>query len=282
MITILTPTYNRAHTLPRLYESLVSQTNCDFEWLVVDDGSIDNTEDLIKTFKRQASFDIRYIKKDNGGKHTALNLGFRKARRKWVLMLDSDDWLRADTIEFLYKEIVLLTKDFNSLSFLKVYENGTVVGDEFGQNINTYLERIYSNTNGDKADLIRVKALEGFSFPEYPGENFMAEAPLFLWLGARGKTHFVNYGGYFCEYLENGLSANSVKNRHRCFNSTLYLYELQYQSFTKHTYRIKAAINWWRFRFFKKSLKDNNSYLPIYYSPLGFIMYLNDKLKKRL
>lgn len=277
MITILTPTYNRANTLPKLYKSLIDQTNHNFEWLVIDDGSTDSTEILVNKYQESAPFNINYFKKENGGKHSALNLGFNKAKKEWIFIVDSDDWLKSNTIEQFYYEIQSLTDEFNSISILKIYEDGRIIGNKFPNNINTYLDRIYNNILGDKADLIRKKALEGFSFPEYTGENFMAESPIFIWLGSRGKTKFINFGGYICKYLEGGLSDNSIINRHRCFNSSLFVYETQYNAF--HTFKLKskAAINWWRFRFFKKISKPNIC-IPFIYSPFGLILYFKDKI----
>ena len=102
MITILTPTYNREKTLKRAYESLLAQTNKDFEWIVVDDGSSDNTKSLIEGFINESKLDIRYIYKTNGGKHTALNVGTAEAKGELLLILDSDDYLSEDAIELSY------------------------------------------------------------------------------------------------------------------------------------------------------------------------------------
>ena len=94
MITILTPTFNRAHLLPRLFESLTHQTDFDFEWLVIDDGSTDGTSDLFagNTFL-SAPFPIRYYRQENGGKHCALNAGVKQAKGDFIFIADSDDWL---------------------------------------------------------------------------------------------------------------------------------------------------------------------------------------------
>lgn len=281
MITILTPTYNRMHTLPRLYESLVSQTCYEFEWLVIDDGSNDDTEILIKTYQEVSPFNIRYLRKMNGGKHTALNFGFREASHDWVFIVDSDDYLKQNTVEVLVNEISTVSDCFNSISILKVYEDGSIIGNKFPSNISSYIEKAYSNVSGDKADLIRLNALEGFSFPEYPNENFMAESPLFIWLGKKGKTRFVNFEGYICEYLKGGLSDSSVANRHRCFRSTLYVYALQYNSFDKNKLKFRAAINWWRFRLFKKMLGNIYS-VPIFYAIPGFLLYFLDRVKGKV
>lgn len=281
MITVLTPTYNRAHTLPRLFQTLCNQINQEFEWLIIDDGSNDDTEQLIASYLEKSSFKIIYIKKSNGGKHTALNLGFNKASFEWVFIVDSDDWLDSNTIDRLTLEIQDLSYKYNSICILRAYEDGCIIGDRFPDNIATYIDRINGSITGDKADVIRKSALDGFFFPEYTTENFMAESPLFLWLGSKGKTRFINFPGYICEYLAEGLSANSISNRHRCVNSTLFVYETQYIAHDSFKLRSRAAINWWRFRAFKRIGKKNNL-IPIAYSPFGISLYVIDKIKAKV
>ena len=92
MLTILTPTYNRYHTLNKLYESLEKQSKKNFEWMIIDDGSTDNTEEIVSRWiEFQKSFKIIYIKKENGGKHTALNEGFKNVQTPLTFIVDSDD-----------------------------------------------------------------------------------------------------------------------------------------------------------------------------------------------
>ena len=107
-ITILTPTYNREKLLHKLYKSLCNQKDKDFEWIVVDDGSNDNTDEYIETIQKKADFPIRYYKKNNGGKHTALNYGCQYVKTKLVFIVDSDDTLTDDailTIQRIYEKI---------------------------------------------------------------------------------------------------------------------------------------------------------------------------------
>jgi glycosyltransferase involved in cell wall biosynthesis len=101
MITIFTPTYNRAYSLRRLYDSLCKQTSNDFEWLVVDDGSTDDTENLINSFIADGKVDIRYFKQANGGKHRAINFGVREARGELFFIVDSDDQVTPDAVEWI-------------------------------------------------------------------------------------------------------------------------------------------------------------------------------------
>lgn len=278
MITILTPTYNREKTLPRLFQSLMEQSSYDFEWLVIDDGSCDGSEKLVSGYRKLAPFQVRYIKKFNGGKHTALNIGFKESEREWIFVVDSDDWLQNDCIEKISNHVQVIPENFHSLSILRQNEKGDVIGDCFTDGLSNYLDRVYANIKGDKGDVFRKSALTGFSFPEYPGENFMAESPLFIWLGKFGNTKFINYPGYICEYQPGGLSDMSVRNRLRCINSTLYVYEKQYELLDRFLLKSKAAINWWRFRL-KNPLIKTSYRPPIIYLPFGLLLCLNDRFK---
>ena len=100
-LTVFTPAYNRAVTLPRLYESLLRQTCFDFEWLIIDDGSSDDTSRLIHSFTGEGKFPVRYVYKENGGKHTAHNLALEEAEGEWFLCVDSDDTLAPDAVEMV-------------------------------------------------------------------------------------------------------------------------------------------------------------------------------------
>ena len=92
-LTILTPTYNRCNEIKKLWISLQNQTSKDFEWLVVDDGSTDDTKSIIKQFQLESDFPIRYIYKENGGKHTALNVGIKTVKSVLTFIVDSDDYI---------------------------------------------------------------------------------------------------------------------------------------------------------------------------------------------
>ena len=105
-ITVYTPTYNRANLLQNLYKSLLQQTYRNFEWLIIDDGSTDNTKQVVNGFISQGIIDIRYFYKQNGGQHTALNMGIEKAEGTLLMDVDSDDYLTDNALErIVYWEI---------------------------------------------------------------------------------------------------------------------------------------------------------------------------------
>ncbi len=101
-LTILTPTYNRKAEIKKLWESLCAQTIKDFEWLVVDDGSTDDTKEFIEQLPSQSDFSIRYIYKRNGGKHTALNVGIASIESEQTFILDSEDNITQDAVSSIH------------------------------------------------------------------------------------------------------------------------------------------------------------------------------------
>ena len=110
LITVFTPTYNRARLLSRLYESLKAQTYQSFEWIIVDDGSTDNTEAVIDSLLERPSeygFSLRYFKQQNGGKHRAINRGVQEARGELFFIADSDDYLPDDSFVKVAKKYLL-------------------------------------------------------------------------------------------------------------------------------------------------------------------------------
>lgn len=101
-ITVFTPTYNRAHTLHRVFNSLNMQKFKDFEWLIIDDGSTDDTRELIDSYAKEAQYPIRYYYKENGGRHTALNMSYGLAHGKYIINIDSDDELAPEALQKIY------------------------------------------------------------------------------------------------------------------------------------------------------------------------------------
>lgn len=210
-LTIITPTYNRAYRLDELYKSLLDQSN-DIIWLIVDDGSTDNTEEKVQTFIQQNIIEIQYLKKQNGGKHTALNYGIDYIKTPLTMIVDSDDKLSdnavlkiIDTYE-KYKK----NKSIGVFSFLKFYSNGrTVVPVEKDEFISDYIEyRIKGNRPGDMAEVFKTEALKKHKFPVFADEKFLSEDVVWIEIAKEYKTLFTNIPVYECEYLPDGLTAN--------------------------------------------------------------------------
>lgn len=223
LVTVFTPTYNRATLLPRLFESLSKQTCLDFEWLIVDDGSIDETEQLVNTnFKAaETKFEIRYFKKENGGKHTAINRGLELAKGDLFFIVDSDDILTPDAIETIKKDYLSIKDNpkLCGIGYLRGYDSDKVIGDKYSNDrfISNFIDERYNRgVDGDKAEVWLTKYLKEFRYPEYKGEKFISESVAWVWLAERYDMLFVNKIIYITEYQKGGLSDKGRRLRFQC------------------------------------------------------------------
>lgn len=216
-VTICTPTYNRRNELPRLFQSLLEQIDTDFEWVVIDDGSTDETKEYIEEVANQFSlFPCRYFYQSNHGKHVALNYGAQVASGELFFIVDSDDWLPNDAIKKI-KEIVsslTCTEGYAGVAGLKVYSNGKNVGTTFSRKYIdcTSLQRKKYNITGDKAEVFFTNVLREYPFPVFEGENFLTESVIWYRIANHGyKIRWTNEIIYYCEYLSGGLSHTTHK-----------------------------------------------------------------------
>lgn len=214
MITVLTPTYNREKTLKRAYESLLSQSKKDFEWIIVDDGSTDNTKSLIEGFINENKLDIKYIYKTNGGKHTALNVGTNKAKGELLLILDSDDYLSDDAIELCYKYWKKYKDDKTicGMTFLRHIENPIYKDKLFDECVSNMIEFKYNKgILADMCEVMRTDVLRQYPYPVFENERFLSEVIVVGEMAKRYQTAYIPKEIYFTEYLDTGLSRNWFK-----------------------------------------------------------------------
>lgn len=197
--TVFTPTYNRAHTLPRLYASLGAQTFRDFEWVVVDDGSDDGTEALVAGWASDSAFPIRYLRQPNQGKHVAFNRGVREARGELLLSIDSDDELLPDALErFKLHWNAIPDRErarFSAVTGLCVDRQGQVVGTRFPSDPTDSdpLEiRFRHRVRGEKCGFHRTEVLRANPFPEPQGQRFVTESIVWDKIARSYRTRYVN------------------------------------------------------------------------------------------
>ncbi len=247
MITIITASYNRAHLLRRCYNSLLNQTNLQFEWIVVDDGSTDNTKELMNDIlNEEHSFRIQFITKTNGGKHTALNASHPYITGKYVLLLDSDDWLIPDAIKIVIDGWSQYENDMSvaMVTFNKQKSNGTLCAfakDEYIPTDVMHYKRVEVSSS-DCVEVLRTKLFLKYPFPVFEGERFLAETALWYRAGLDGSCIYINKVVYICEYLEGGLTASGRKMR---VNNPLGGMYTSYLRMNKRCFmkeRIKAAL----------------------------------------
>lgn len=214
LVTVFTPTYNRGYIIAKLYESLKQQTFKDFEWLIVDDGSTDNTEEIINDFIANDNvFPIRYIKTINGGKHRAVNIGVKKAQGELFFIVDSDDYLPDNALKII-KDVEGTIDNKNKHLFagicgLRFFTNGQPVGSSFNADYidATTLDKGKLGIRGDKAEVFYTKVLKKYPFPEFKGEKFCTESIVWDKISHDGlKLRYFNQNIYLCEYLGDGLT----------------------------------------------------------------------------
>lgn len=198
--TVFTPTYNRRHVLHRVCDSLKMQSFTDFEWVIVDDGSTDGTEELVKQWMSDCNFPIRYYYQSNSGKHLAFNLGVDKARGELFLSIDSDDACEPHALaafDKAWKEIAEeKKKDFAGVSALCRDEEGTLVGNKYPKDkldSNSLELRYKYDVNGDKWGFIRTDVLRQYPFPTTETKvNFIAENIVWDQISQKYQTRFIN------------------------------------------------------------------------------------------
>ena len=211
-VTICTPTYNRKACLVKAYNSLLKQTTKDFEWLIIDDGSQDHTDEQVEKWKKENRIEIRYYLKENGGKHTALNLGIQKARGKYFYILDSDDYLLDNAVEEIIEAFSGLKEGkYAGVGFNRIFEDGKIIGTTFKKNYidATSLERKKYNINGDKEEVFYTEIIKQYPFPVFEKEKFLTEAIVWNRIAHDGYLlRWVNKPLCVCEYRTDGLSAS--------------------------------------------------------------------------
>jgi glycosyltransferase len=289
-ISILTPTYNRGKLLLPLYESLKNLTFEDFEWLIVDDGSEDDTEQYALSWIahniQNAEFPIRYIKKSNGGKHTAINRGVREANGELILILDSDDTLPADSLATIahYYEQCKGYKDCAGVCGLMAHHDGQLIGTGFPKDpmYESALQFRYAkkgNVTGDLLEVYKTSVMREFPFPEIENEKFCPESLVWNRIANKYKLFCFNKVIYYRDYLEGGLTSKIVKIRMKSpIASTMtYAEMLAYDISLK--WKIRSAINYWRFKYCIKNKSLKAPTVKWYwrlFQLVGFLMHLKD------
>ncbi len=285
LITIVTPTYNRAGTLPVLYDSLCRQSSKNFNWLIVDDGSTDNTEQLVKSFDT-ACFEIKYVKKENGGKHTALNYAFGVVDTELTFIVDSDDWLTEDAVSTIEDDWNgRKNLDVCGISYLRGYNETDVIGDTFpiDNEVNNFIAlRFSKHIGGDKAEVWRTDLLKQQRYPIFEGEKFFGES--FVWVNISEKYDMIfrNKILYITEYLAGGLSKSGRAMRIQCPNGGMTNAELMMSRKFSLTQRIKGALLYIAYsRFAKQSIKQTlrppHFILKLLTFPVGTMIYFKWK-----
>ena len=216
MITVYTTTFNRGALLPRLYDSLRRQTVQSFRWLIIDDGSTDNTERIVKDWIKTSTFTIEYKFQSNQGKMAALNWAHDLIETVLCMNVDSDDYIVDNAIEIILGEWerIKLMPEVGGIVGLDTFRDGTIVGTKFPENrmISRFSDFFGKVAKGDKKFVYRTKVIQ--EFPKYPSimnEKFPAPGYLYRLIDEKYKLLLVNEVLCVVEYLEDGITKNKVK-----------------------------------------------------------------------
>lgn len=210
MISIFTPTYNRKNELMRVYESLLKQDSKLFEWIIVDDGSNDGTEDVVSNWLIENKINIKYIKQKNMGKCMAFNRGVQEAAGDFFVCCDSDDRLKENIISVIYEKYSLVKdkEDIAGFGFLNSrFNTNEIVGTKYPHDgmVCNYYDIYYKyHVKGDKQLMFKTKILRETPFPKFDNEKFVPEALVFLRIAKKYNMIFYNIIGQEVEYQEGG------------------------------------------------------------------------------
>ena len=269
---------------------MLRQTNTHFEWLIVDDGSTDDTEALITSFIKEDKIKIRYYQQPNGGKHIAINKGVTLAKGELFFIVDSDDYLTDDAVEKIlnkYKEISDETR-VAGVSFRRGYDKNKVIGHptHFKDKLLSVFDFRYRfKVTGDQAEVYKTNVLKAFPFPNIANEKFCPESLVWNRIGTQYQLLWTSDIIYICHYLTDGLTAKITKLRMESPIASMLTYSELESCNIPLKEKIKANINFWRFSFntskflFRKKIAQVNFIYSTVGLFLGFVMFLIDKRK---
>ena len=284
-ITIVTPTYNRAYILPQLYKSLISQTDHNFIWFVVVDGSTDGTKELFEIWiSERIAFKIVYRKIENGGKPRAINWAIPQLVTPFIFIVDSDDYLTNDAIAFLNRKIIEFQNNPNLIGI------GVLRGDmqlipkkepifKSGEYVDaTNLERAKYGLDFDANELYKCSILEEFPFETWPGEKFVPEAVSLNKIALQGYAlRWYNKVLVISDYLNDGMTKGAwglIKNNPMGY-AIAYNESLLYPNKTFRD-KIRAVIQFLALIILAKNpayiLKSHNLILSLFLLPIGLLL----------
>lgn len=289
-ITIFTPTFNRAYCLHNCYESLLQQTNKDFIWLIIDDGSTDHTHELVSRWMAENLIIIRYVKQNNQGMHGAHNTAYEHIATELNVCIDSDDFMPADAVEKIISYWERYGSDeVSGMIGLDAYTNGEIIGTKIpGHLKHSTLFDLYNKhrVTGDKKIVYRTDLSRKYPYPIYENETYVGLAYKYYWLDMDYELLLINEVLCHVEYLPDGSSHNMLNQyRRNPRGFSFYRKELMKLPFASLSFKFRQAIH-----YVSSSLISNNRKflsetprmdLTILAAPLGILLFLYVMAKTR-
>ena len=289
-ITVFTPAYNRAYCLHRVYESLLKQTNQNFVWLIVDDGSVDNTKELVEQWVEEQQLDIRYIYKPNGGMHTAHNTAYKNIDTELNVCIDSDDFMPSAAIQNIYDNWQKFKNDDSIGGLIGLDEaiDGELIGSKFkNEFIPTTLADFYykQGGTGDKKLVLRTKLTCAYpSYPEYTEERLVPLDTLYVLICRDFRLIPVNQVWCTVDYQPDGSSATIINQYFKSPKGFRYAREVNMKYSGIFKLKLRSAIHYnISTLIIGDMIKIFNSpakFLTLSLLPVSFVLFLFLKFKK--
>lgn len=288
-VTVFTPAFNRAHLLPRLYNSLCQQTSDDFEWLIVDDGSSDHTKELVGSWIHEDRIPIRYIKQENQGMHGAHNTAYRNISSELNTCIDSDDYMPDNAVELILKKwnTTVDKEKYAGIIGLDADESGAIIGTIFNAEYTTLEDFYLSGGNGDKKLVYRTDIIK--RYPEYPlfdGEKYVGLGTKYLLIDKEYQLATLNEVLVIVEYQQDGSSNTMFQQYLKYPKGFIYnrIISMQYsksvkRKFIEAIHYISSCIILRKKDFLKDSPEKLLTLLAI---PFGMMLYLLIQYKVRI
>lgn len=281
-LTIFTPAYNRGYILPNLYQSLLQQSDSHFEWVIVDDGSSDNTEELVNSWIKEGKINITYFKQPNQGKHIAINTGLTLAKGELFFIVDSDDDLTPDAV-YNVRGFWMANQpksDISGIISYRQFRDGRLVGTRLPDGISKCKLRETSSkygSTGDKVVIYRTEVMRKYPFPKFDGERFLGESVMYNQIDDKYDMLVMNSRIYNFDYQEDGLSQDFRKLYRNNPNGFL----LQFEQASKYIAGFKAKVKntahiaclCWKLSKMKHYFFSANIMMRLLAFPIGLVLY---------
>ena len=282
-LTVFTPTYNRAYCLQQCYDSLLRQTSHDFLWLIIDDGSTDNTKELVTSWIQESKIKIQYHHQANQGMHGGHNAAYRLIETELNVCIDSDDFIPDTAVEDILTcwRTTENKENLSGIIGLDAYKNGQIIGQEIPNDIkNTTLEDLHHKhgVTGDKKLVLRTEIVKKFPpYPIFSEERFVPLGTLYLLIDKQYKLHCLNKMLCIVEYMEDGSSRNIIKQyrRHPKGFQHARLLTLKHSKYVKVKFKnaIHLIAHSMQLKDWKVFSKTPNLGLTLLAIPFGMILY---------
>ena len=297
-LSICVPTYNRASLLEDLYNSIISQYNTDVEFVIVNDGSTDETEQLVNNWVEESKIKIEYFNQNNFGRGAALRKALLNAKGEYSIIMDDDDYFVEGALVKIRNLLSGLwvnkgqRKELAGICCLCLSENHNVVGDRFlvHHHISNFFEmRFFDNISGDKKEIIRTDILKNNIFPHFNCEKRVVTSTLWNKIAYDYDCLCVNEPVAVKRYIKGGMSDTllSLKAQSPNYQIEDCITTINYPNQFSLRIILKYSSILWKYWFFGGVLslsRINSSRLifVIFSLPLGFLFYLRDRIKLRL